>query len=397
MNNKPTRISELNNQQGSRTALFQMALQYSLYYSIIGLHLPYLNLYFRQIGFTGSQIGTVTSIKTFCFIIFPLIWGTLADRFRIRKSIFVLCNLISTAIWSLYLIRTDFPGLAAITFAFAVFYSPIISFLEAFSMDILGTAKKNYGKIRLWGSLSFVAMVLVFGKIITSFGVPIILSTSLGFAIAMTCLSFLIPKTDHHATPLSFKSAEFLLRKDVLLFLFSSFLMLASHGAYYGFLSIKLKAEGASYQYIGLVWAVGSIAEIIVMLYSGELFKKIKIETVLVYAFGFAVLRWIIVGLLGHNPFFMLLSQCLHAFTYGCFHMACILFTDRVSGDEAKTLAQTVNASVSYGLGMMTGIFATGLFYDKHSDATFLGCSVVAAVGGLFMKAAMDEHQKRVF
>lgn len=373
---------------------FQLALQYFLYYGIVGIHLPYLNLYFRSIGFSGSQIGTVASLRTLCIIFFPLIWGMIADRFKIRKTIYVICNTASAGLWGLYLLTTDFGPIAAITFTFAAFYSPIIAFLEAFSMDILGKEKKSYGKIRLWGSISFVAVVLVLGKVIAGSDVKIIVSLSLWVMLIMAALTLFFPRTEIHGPEFSLKSASFFMKKDVALFLFGAVMMLASHGAYYGFLSIKLSSEGASASYIGLVWAVGSASEIIVMLYSKEMFKKIRIETVLVWAFAFAVLRWLIVCFLGSQPAFMLFSQLLHAITYGCFHMACILFTDRVSDDSVKTIAQSVNNSVSYGVGLMAGIFTCGIFYDRYGNIVFLGCAFTAVIGGIVMFMAMNEHKK---
>ncbi len=371
---------------------FQLALQYFLYYSIVGIHLPYLNLYFRENGFSGREIGTLSSLRTLSIIFFPLFWGMLADRFRMRKTIYVMCNAASSVLWSLYLITGGFVPTAAVTFAFAAFYSPIISFLEAFSMDILGAAKKSYGKIRLWGSISFVCVVLVLGRVIAEKGIGIIIPLSLGMMLFMSVLSCFFPKTGGHGPEFSLKSATFILRPDFALFLASCVLMLGSHGAYYGFLSIKLSAEGASASYIGIVWAVGSASEILVMLYSKELFRRIGIETVLVWSFAFAALRWLIVCFLGDQPIFMILSQLCHAVTYGCFHMACILFTDKVSDEGVKTLAQSVNNAVSYGLGLMAGIFTCGFFYDRYQNLVFLGCSAAAVLGGFLMKAAMKSH-----
>lgn len=374
---------------------FQLALQYFLYYGIVGIHLPYLNLYFREIGFSGRQIGAIASLRTLCIVFFPLMWGMLADRFRKRKTIYVLCNTASAILWGLYLCTEGFLPTAAVTLAFAVFYSPIIAFLEAFSMDILGRAKKSYGKIRLWGSISFVCVVLILGKAIAGSDVKIIIPLSLGLMLFMALLSSLFPKTDIHGPEFSLKSASFFMKPDVAIFLAGAVMMLASHGAYYGFLSIKLASEGASASYIGIVWAVGSASEILVMLYSKELFRRVRLETVLVWSFAFSALRWLMVCFLGDQPFFMISSQLLHAVTYGCFHMACILFTDKVSDEGVKTLAQSVNNSVSYGFGLMAGIFTCGFFYDKYQNLVFLGCAVVAVAGGIVMKLAMAIHQQK--
>jgi len=51
-----------------------------------------------------------------------------------------------------------------ITVFYGIFYSPIISFLEAFTMDVLGTEKKSYGRLRAWGTIAFIATVIVLGR-----------------------------------------------------------------------------------------------------------------------------------------------------------------------------------------------------------------------------------------
>ena len=62
--------------------------------------------------------------------------------------------------------------------------------------------------------------------------------------------------------------AKSLLDRHVFVFLFCAFLMLVSHGAYYGFFSIHLETLGYSKTFIGVSWALASAAEILVMINS---------------------------------------------------------------------------------------------------------------------------------
>jgi len=62
-------------------------------------------------------------------------------------------------------------------------------------------------------------------------------------------------------------------------------------------------------------------------------------------------------------PAAILLSQLLHAMTYGTFHMASILYMDRLSPPDAKNLGQAVNNALTYGLGLMAGFFINGALY----------------------------------
>jgi PPP family 3-phenylpropionic acid transporter len=99
---------------------------YFLYFGVLGILLPYFNLYCYHLGFTGFQIGLLSSARTLATVIFPLLWGMLADHFQIRKPIFVLCQFVSTVIWAFYLWTTDFNWMLLITICYGIFYAPLI-------------------------------------------------------------------------------------------------------------------------------------------------------------------------------------------------------------------------------------------------------------------------------
>jgi PPP family 3-phenylpropionic acid transporter len=160
--------------------------------------------------------------------------------------------------------------------------------------------------------------------------------------------------------------------------------MLVSHSAYYGFFSIHLENLGYGNTFIGLAWALASTAEILVMIRSDRIFSRFSIESVLIFSFMAAALRWLIL-FLAHHAAVILLSQILHAVTYGTFHIGSILYIDRLAPDKAKTLGQAVNNAISYGLGLMVGFFFNGYLYEITGSFTlFIISSQIALFGGLF-------------
>jgi len=80
-------------------------------------------------------------LRSVTLVLFSLAWGVLADRFNIRRPIYILCNITSALIWIFYLFTENFWLMLVITAFYGMFYAPIISFLEAFSMDVLGEKK----------------------------------------------------------------------------------------------------------------------------------------------------------------------------------------------------------------------------------------------------------------
>jgi PPP family 3-phenylpropionic acid transporter len=274
-----------------------------------------------------------------------------------------------------------------ITAFFGMFYAPIISFLEAVTMDVLGAEKKSYGRIRAWGSISFIVMVLVLGKIIDLYSVDIILVLILAGSLMLAAISVVIPATQGPKKNLFTPGAGSLLEKHVIVFLFCAFLMLVSHGAYYGFFSIHLANMGYGSTFIGITWALASTAEILVMIKSDKIFSRFSLENVLFFSFLVAAVRWVIL-FFAHSVTLILLSQILHAVTYGTFHMASILYIDRLAPEKAKTLGQAVNNALTYGLGLMAGFFVNGYVYEiTGSFALFLMSSLIALAAGLFFKS----------
>jgi PPP family 3-phenylpropionic acid transporter len=372
------------NRTSRRSFKIVIGSQYFLYFGVLGIFLPFFNLYCYHLGFSGLRIGILSAVRSVALIVFPLIWGALADRLDARRPIYILCNFCSTIIWLLYLFTVDFWPMLAITVFYGMFFSPIISFLEAFTMDLLGKQKKSYGRIRVWGSISFIAVVLALGRIIDLYSVQIIVVLILAGSLILSIISTRIPDFQSIKKKRLSGEAKSLLQRRVLVFLFCAFLMLVSHSAYYGFFSIHLENLGYGSTFIGLAWALASTAEILVMIRSDRIFSRFSIESILIFSFLTAALRWLIL-FLAHSAAVILFSQILHAVTYGTFHISSILYIDRLAPDKAKTIGQAVNNATSYGLGLMVGFFFNGFLYEKFGSFTlFIISCQIALFGGLF-------------
>jgi len=226
------------NKDSRNSFKFIIGSQYFLYFSVMGIFLPYFNLYCYHINFSGFQIGVLSAIRSVALILFSLVWGVLADRFKIRRPIYISCNFISTTIWVFYFYTTDFWAMLVITVFYGIFYSPIISFLEAFTMDVLGTQKKSYGRLRGWGTMAFITTVIVLGRIIDLYSIEVILVLIFSVSTVQAVISSKIPDIQIKKQTSFSMNVKVLLKRRVVVFLFCAFLMLMSHGTYYGFYSI---------------------------------------------------------------------------------------------------------------------------------------------------------------
>jgi len=362
-----------------------ISAQYFIYFSILGVFLPYFNLYCHRIGFSSFEVGAIASLKTFSIIVFPLFWGFLADRFSIRKQIFIIVNIFSSLIWGLFFFTSDFYPMMIIMFFYSLFHSPIVSFLEAFTVDVLGKDKNNYGKIRLWGSIGFVISVFASGYLSDKLGIFSIVVMIFAGSLIHSFLSLKIPEIAKEKTSRKNFDLSFIFNPRAALFLFAAVLMLGSHSPYYTFFSIYLSDLGYADIFIGVSWSIAVFAEITMMHRSGYIFKKLSPEKVLVFSMFAASFRWIVLFYF-NSGFVILISQALHCFSYATFHMASILYIDKLTPAGRKTTGQALNNALTYGLGLMVGNFASGYFYDfSGGDLLFLGAALTAFAGAFIM------------
>jgi PPP family 3-phenylpropionic acid transporter len=359
--------------------------QYFLYFGVLGLFLPYFNLYCYHLGFSGFEIGVLSSVRTLTTALFPMLWGALADRFLIRRPIYIVCSFASTAIWALFLLTTDFWAMIAITAFYGFFYAPIIAFLESFSMDLLAQEKTRYGQLRAWGSLSFILIVVITGRLIDALSTEVIIILILAGSLIHAFLSVNIPTVKHNRQTTFSASVRTMLNRRVIIFLSAAFLMLFSHGTYYGFFSIHLENLGFNGSFIGIAWALASVAEIFVMVNSERMLKRFSYDNILIFSFIIAVIRW---GILyfATSAYLILFSQFLHAMTYGAFHVASILYMDKLTPKDAKTMGQAVNNAVTYGFGIMAGFLFNGYFFEiLGAPILFIISSGLAFCGGMLL------------
>ena len=364
-----------------------ISIQYFLYFGVLGVYLPFFNLYCHHLGFTGIQIGAISSLRSIVLVVFSIAWSLIADRFQKRKSIYVVCNWLSAGIWAAYFFSDSYWIIFFVTACHGLFYAPIISFLEAFTIDTLGEQKRSYGSIRAWGSISFITMVMVLGYVIDQFSIKIILWVIFVGSMFQSVFSMRMPTITRAGNGDFFSRAKSFLSGRVVIFLFCGFLMLVSHGMYYGFFSIHLSTLGYGGLFIGFTWALGSVAEIMVMINSKWIFNYLSYEKALIISFMVATIRWILISYV-HSPIAVLSLQLLHALTYGMFHMASILYIDLLSPNETKTLGQAINNATTYGLGLMVGFFLSGVLYEQFSAAVgFFSSGVIAFFSGIFFIA----------
>ena len=136
---------------------------YFFYFAFVGAMSPFWGLYLQSLAFNAFQIGVLMSLLQVMRIFAPNIWGHIADRTGRRTAIVQVAALGSVLVFAGVFVGDSFWWLFAVMAALGFFWSASLPLVEAMTLSHLGERTDAYGRIRLWGSVGFILMVVGLG------------------------------------------------------------------------------------------------------------------------------------------------------------------------------------------------------------------------------------------
>ncbi|MDM3872284.1 MFS transporter [Porticoccus sp. W117] len=355
---------------------------YFFYFAILGVLAPYWPLYFQWLGFGPEQIGWLLGTVTACKVVAPNLWAWLADRSGKRLLVMRLGCLLASLFFAGHFLELGFFPLMAILFAYSFFWNAILPQQEAITLSFLGGQPERYSLIRLWGSVGFIVLVLLAGALLGDENIVYLPAITMALLLLTMASSLVIPSSEKPRTKTVSKGFwPLVLKKSPVAFLLGGLLMQLGHGAYYGFFSIHLQGLNYSEFTIGWLWALGVIAEVLLFLLMHRLLPRFGVKGLLLVSLLLAAIRWLLIGHLADQMAWLLLSQVLHAFTFGVFHAAAVEGVRRLFGSEHQSKAQALYTAVSFGMGGAVGSIVAGQVWHLGAEFTFNLAALVSLLG----------------
>lgn len=353
---------------------------YLVYFAGLGVLVPFWGLYLKSLNFDARQIGELIAIIMATKIIAPYIWGWIADHTGKGMQIVQLASILSFLIFSLIFIDQSYWWVALVMMSFSFFWNAALPQFEVTTMNHLGENEHNYSKIRVWGSLGFVAAVVIMGVLLETQSINLVPVMLLVLYGVLVLSSFLVKESSQAAHRQEQGSILNVLKQpQVLALLFVCFLVQLSHGPYYTFYTIYLEDHDYSRSMIGWLWALGVIAEVIVFLYIHKWLPKYGHRYLLMVALLLTGLRWLLTAYMVEYSFVIIMTQLLHAASFGVFHAVAISLFHQTFVGKHQGRGQALYASVSFGAGGAVGSLLSGLSWDAlGSTNTFLMAAAAA-------------------
>ena len=357
---------------------------YFFYFAYLGAFAPFFALYLTSVGMNAVEIGVLMALPQLTRILAPHLWGWLADHTGRRIGVVRISGAAGMIAFLGVFAGESFSWLFAVLFAMMFFWSAALPLVEATTLSKLGDETARYGRIRVWGSVGFIAAVVAVGYLIDATAPRSVLWVIAALMAGMLLLSFTLSE----AKPEPHESDDLpvwqIVRKPaVLAVIGASALMAAAHGPYYTFYTIHLVDNGYSKSAAGWLWALGVICEIGIFIWMSRLYRAFTLRSILIASTLLAALRFVVIGWSADSIVLLLAAQTLHAASFGSFHAAAIGVVHKLFRGRHQARGQAIYGSLAYGLGGTVGGLASGYAWGGLGPAlTFTlagGCGLLAA------------------
>lgn len=359
---------------------------YFFYFALLGCISPFWGLFLDARGFSGQEIGELMALFGLVRIVAPNVWGALGDYTDRRMALLRLGTLMCALIFLNIFWVSSFLTMAMIMVGYGFFWAAVLPQFEVVTLNYLKERTDEYSKIRIWGSIGFVVFVLILGVVFDFISVnylPVFMLLLLS-AIFISSTTIKGQEITHgHEEGVGFLAL--VRRPPVVAFLVAAFLMQVSHGAYYTFFSLFLEQAGYSTSLIGILWAVGVLAEVVVFLVVHKLFGRISYKAVLVVSLLLAAIRWFLTGHFVDVLWLLVLLQLTHAATFGTMHAVSMHYIHQYFQGRHQGQGQALFSSLAYGAGGALGAIVSGYVWQWDMGVTMFELAGLSALLGMFV------------
>jgi MFS transporter, PPP family, 3-phenylpropionic acid transporter len=370
----------------SRGAVLPPAVRLSAFYGasflVAGIQLPFWPVWLASRGLGAEEIGMLLAMAIWAKVFATPAIGAIVDRSGARRSIMVSLAAIALlgyaglapagGLWSLVLLN-----LVTLTAQ-----SALMPLGDTITLGLSRSAGLDYGRIRVWGSVSFILASLGSGAVLTGFSENGVLLLVLAASAMLLLACIGVPRLPYSADGTERFSGVRAVLRDLRFwtFVLTASALQASHQVYYGFGTLYWRSLDFSDATIGLLWAEGVLAEIVLFWFGQPLVSRIGPIGLMVMGGVAGILRWSLAGAVSSLPFIGAL-QLLHAFTFGASHLGAMHFLSRAVPLSMGASAQSVYAAASAGLGSGLVMMVAGALYGAYGGGAFPFMAVLSAAG----------------
>ena len=363
----------------------RLSLFYAAFFAVGGVMMPFWPLWLAARDLTPTQISVVMTAAVWIRVATTPAIANWVDRTGQRALALIWLSWACAVAFSLHILAYAFLPILLVGALHAMLRGPLLPLGDNVIMLLSAQHRLDYGRLRVWGSVSFLAATLLGGWMLRDRPADLILGAVIVLLALAALAANALPAPD--APPAATRRApvlRVLSSGTVWLFLLSSSATSGSHAMFYALGSVHWHAQGLDELAIGILWGVGVAAEISVFIWGRRLVERLGPAWLLMIGGIIGIPRWAVTA--SSDDFLLLcLMQSLHAATFGVAHLGAMFFVARAMPPEVSASGQGVQSTAG-GIGLGLATLACGPLYARFGGDAYWA---MAALGALAALAAL--------
>src|SRR5512134_287228 len=144
----------------------RLAAFYFAFLAVYGVQIPFWPVWLAAHGLGPIDIGVMIAVGVGARMIGNLLAAHVADRSGERRRPMLALSLLGLAAGGLFALVDGFWGILVVSIVWSLLFPPIMALGESLTMTGVGRFGLDYGRIRLWGSLSFILAAAASGHVL---------------------------------------------------------------------------------------------------------------------------------------------------------------------------------------------------------------------------------------
>jgi len=366
---------------------------YFFFFAAMAFVAPFFTLYYEGLGLTGQQIGVLAALPSVITFVSAPVFGAVVDVTQRQKLVLGLSitGVIAGVLW-IWFSKTFLGLIPAIVF-YAFFFAPALPLVDRSVLDVLGTEKDQYGKVRLWGAVGWGVLAPLSGFLVDWGGLQWAFYGSAVLFLGLLIVSQMTPiqRVDIQQ---KFWSGVRNLLSSWQVILFFGVMLVGGLGlsSVHHYLFLYLDHLGASPKMMGFALTIATISELGVMFFSDRILKRWQARGFILIGLLFTVLRLAAYAMVT-TPELALVVQLLHGPTFAALWLAGVAYVAEIAPPSLGNTAQGIYTGVVMGLGSALGAYSGGvLFRAVGFSQMFMGMALVVLLSVIVFWVGGKQH-----
>ncbi len=352
---------------------WRLSLLLAILYAVQGSFWALLAVHLADLGISGRARGWIFATLAIGSAAVPLGMGQLVDRLMTADRLLV----VAYGLGSLLLLAAALGWVTSATGIFLLFVGvwslmgPGYSVSGTLVMRNLRDPAGEYGRVRLWGTIGWMAGGWIASALIVWLGVAQVGAgayPAIGLAAACAAATSLYSLTLPRTPPLAVgarqagafaESLALARNRDVAVFLVTSFGVYLTVPVMFQVMPGFLEARGLPRAWTSTVMTLGQIGEVAALAILPFLIRRLGIKGVLVLGIGCWFIRFLMLAL-GPPLWLAVAGTVLHGPGIACFTVGGQIFIDSRASQHLRASAQALLLVCTSGVGAFLGNVGAG-------------------------------------